>query len=301
MDMIDEEAVFQELQLIDANKRCFDCGQISPQWASVNNGIFICLNCSGIHRSYGVDISFVRSVTMDSWSPKQLKCMQLGGNHSLSEFLSSYDLMSEPMDVRYQTKAAEYYRKKLRAFGNDEEFHEEKPDYEEGRLPIEYKIKSQEEIKNQIGGHAQQPGDSNENVEKAKEIFNEFWNGTKKVTAAGIGMASTGANKVGTKLNESGVTDKVKTGAKVVGDKTVEYGGIAYNKTKEGLIKVATNEKVQEYSSKAYSGAKDVGTSVWGFFSRALNQDSNGAAAPNLGNGPPPAPVPAPQSAATDT
>lgn len=117
--------MFHELMLIDANKRCFDCGkslgvtrlgQISPQWASVNNGIFVCLSCSGIHRSYGVDISFIRSITMDSWSQKQLKCMQLGGNEGLSEFLASYDLMSEPMDVRYQTKAAEYYRKKLRAF-----------------------------------------------------------------------------------------------------------------------------------------------------------------------------------------
>lgn len=58
------------------NMECFDCGNLisitfigkSPaQWASVNNGIFLCLNCSGNHRSFGVNISFVKSATLDKW------------------------------------------------------------------------------------------------------------------------------------------------------------------------------------------------------------------------------------------
>lgn len=247
---------------------------------------------------------------MDSWSPKQLKCMQLGGNHSLSEFLSSYDLMSEPMDVRYQTKAAEYYRKKLRAFWNEEEFNEEKPDYEEGRLPIEYKVRSQEEIKNVIGS-GQPAASSGDGVDKAKELFNEFWSGTKKVAQTGYNYTSNGVKKIGTKMEESGTTDKIKSGAKTVGTKTVEIGGIAYSKTKEGITKIANNEKVKEYSSKAYSGAKEVGTSVWGFFSKAVDQIKNqGNRAPAEDNvqldapdggqfdqPAPPAPAPAPAPA----
>lgn len=204
---------------------------------------------------------------MDSWTPKQLKCMQLGGNNSMSEFLASYDLMSEPMDVRYQTKAAEYYRKKLRAFWNDEEFHDVKPDYEEGRMPIEYRVKSQEELKQSFGAGAK--SSDNPNLDKAKEFLSDFWTGTKNVTSKSYNYAST-------KIQETGVTEKVSTGAKTVGSKTVEYGGIALNKTKEGIFKLATNEKVQQFGSKAYTGAKDVGSSVWGFFSKALNKNPGG-------------------------
>lgn len=41
-----------------------------PQWASVNFGVFICINCAGIHRSLtGMSMSKVRSVRLDSWTP----------------------------------------------------------------------------------------------------------------------------------------------------------------------------------------------------------------------------------------
>ena len=153
----------------------------------------------------------------------------------MSEFLASYDLMSETMDVRYQTKAAEYYRKKLRAFANDEEFTQEKPDYEDGRAAIEYKIKTHEEIKEAIGGGARSANE--DNVDKAKELMADFWSGTKNMAAKGYTITKEGAIKVNGKLEESGVTQKVKGGAVAVGSKTAEYGGIAYNKTKEGKAK----------------------------------------------------------------
>ena len=50
------------------NNRCIDCGsKLSVDWASVNLGVFFCIDCSGRHRSFGVHISFVRSITMDKW------------------------------------------------------------------------------------------------------------------------------------------------------------------------------------------------------------------------------------------
>jgi len=50
------------------NSICFDCKEkLLDHWASLNNAVFICINCSGIHRSFGTHISFVRSVNLDSW------------------------------------------------------------------------------------------------------------------------------------------------------------------------------------------------------------------------------------------
>ena len=77
-------------------------------------GIFLCLNCSGIHRSFGVQVSFIRSLMMDSLSQLQLTMLETGGNLQLSTFFAFYDLNYEPIQRRYHTKAAGFYRLKLR-------------------------------------------------------------------------------------------------------------------------------------------------------------------------------------------
>jgi hypothetical protein len=37
-----------------------------------NSGVFICIRCSGIHRSMGTHISKVKSVDLDVWTPEQM-------------------------------------------------------------------------------------------------------------------------------------------------------------------------------------------------------------------------------------
>ncbi|KXZ46998.1 hypothetical protein GPECTOR_39g492 [Gonium pectorale] len=64
----------------EGNKSCADCKTRNPTWASVNLGVFVCLTCSGIHRSLGVHISQVRSCNLDTWLPKQVEFCRVMGN-----------------------------------------------------------------------------------------------------------------------------------------------------------------------------------------------------------------------------
>ncbi|OAY78187.1 ADP-ribosylation factor GTPase-activating protein AGD12 [Ananas comosus] len=47
----------KELLLKSDNRICADCSAPDPKWASANIGVFICLKCSGVHRSLGTHIS----------------------------------------------------------------------------------------------------------------------------------------------------------------------------------------------------------------------------------------------------
>lgn len=72
--------ILEGLLKLPENKECADCRRRAPRWASINLGIFICLQCSGVHRSLGVHISKVRSTTLDTWLPEQVAFIQSMGN-----------------------------------------------------------------------------------------------------------------------------------------------------------------------------------------------------------------------------
>ncbi|KZT09023.1 ArfGap-domain-containing protein [Laetiporus sulphureus 93-53] len=62
------------------NKVCADCKRNDPRWASWNIGVFLCIRCSGIHRSMGTHISRIKSVDLDIWTPEQMESIQKWGN-----------------------------------------------------------------------------------------------------------------------------------------------------------------------------------------------------------------------------
>jgi len=51
------------------NAWCADCGSdVRVEWVSINLGIIVCIECSGIHRSLGTHITKIRSLTLDTVS-----------------------------------------------------------------------------------------------------------------------------------------------------------------------------------------------------------------------------------------
>jgi Putative GTPase activating protein for Arf len=137
------------LKRLEGNHRCVDCGEQNPQWAACRYGAMLCLNCSGHHRSLGVQISSVRSISMDEWSVTEVVSMLEGGNCQLGNFFERHNLTKstctatsrttsqqesaagatttsaeEPPDgrritpenvtcLRYKTKAALFYRRQM--------------------------------------------------------------------------------------------------------------------------------------------------------------------------------------------
>ena len=65
---------------VAGNTECADCGMADPAWASINLGILVCIECSGVHRNLGSHISKVRSLDLDSWSAINVKTLENIGN-----------------------------------------------------------------------------------------------------------------------------------------------------------------------------------------------------------------------------
>jgi len=79
----------------------------------------MCLDCSGIHRSLGTHISFVRSTTMDSWKEAELCKMLVSGNGKARAFFDRHGAPPAEGDIgdyvraKYNCRAAKLYKEKV--------------------------------------------------------------------------------------------------------------------------------------------------------------------------------------------
>ncbi|KAJ6224532.1 hypothetical protein RDWZM_003077 [Blomia tropicalis] len=114
------------IRTVPGNKYCVDCDAPNPDWASLNLGALICIECSGIHRKLGTHISKVRSLTLDVWPSSHVSVMLGLGNtacNKIWEFNLNAKLKPGP-STNYEEKEkyirAKYEAKKFLAPLSDE-------------------------------------------------------------------------------------------------------------------------------------------------------------------------------------
>ncbi|XP_069474684.1 arf-GAP with coiled-coil, ANK repeat and PH domain-containing protein 2 isoform X2 [Ambystoma mexicanum] len=127
--LVKGESALQRVQCIPGNAVCCDCGLAEPRWASINLGIILCIECSGIHRSLGVHFSKVRSLTLDTWEPELLKLMCELGNHVINGI---YEAKVEKLGVKKPDKESQRLEKEayIRAKYVEKKFVNHTADFE---------------------------------------------------------------------------------------------------------------------------------------------------------------------------
>ncbi|EEB18609.1 Centaurin-gamma, putative [Pediculus humanus corporis] len=78
--IVDSAVLIAVKNKVPGNAYCVDCDAPKPCWASINLGVLMCIECSGIHRNLGSHISRVRSLDLDEWPPGPLSLMLAIGN-----------------------------------------------------------------------------------------------------------------------------------------------------------------------------------------------------------------------------
>ncbi|KAF9129280.1 hypothetical protein BGW39_004291 [Mortierella sp. 14UC] len=96
--------ILKALLLKPGNKHCVDCRrkgivffvlegkwlhfdkEASCSWPCTYQGCFMCIRCSGVHRSMGTHISKVKSIDLDSWTAEQVENMIKWGNDKANKY-----------------------------------------------------------------------------------------------------------------------------------------------------------------------------------------------------------------------
>ncbi len=289
---------------LPGNDKCAECGMKHPQWASVSFGTLFCLECSGIHRSLGVHISFVRSIAMDSWTESQLQIMRCGGNDRCNDYLknngvervlySTSDAVNGGIKAKYDNDVALLYKLKLkaRAEGKPEpNALPKKNTVSSGGLGGSSSLSSKTSNNNASGnvdpnGMERLPGETDSQYiarqtrlrEEAKaRMAAKFGNGGNgmnggKRVMGGIGSSPHPSQQGGVGLGGFNL-DSLSSGLASVTSTATSGLGSAWSLARETVNQTASSRNVNNASSIG-SGVSEFGSSLWNSLSQ-VSQEIN--------------------------
>ena len=256
-----------EILSLPGNSNCCDCNAEKPKWASLNNGVFLCLKCAGIHRSLGSEITLIRSLQIDSWTDNQILYLSKGGNNKFKQNLSEYNIPPNlQIDLKYKSKAADYYRKLLK---NEVEKIANKKYYKETEI-IKPKLEEGKEIIELKKDHKVNNLNLNKNVNEEKKeegflgVFSSFLNNVKK-TAGDV------AGKITKEIDELKIGEKIKGAGDTVVDYAIAGGNFIKNKSEQAI----NSDFVQGITKTAESGFNTVVEKTKLLLNKDNNQQQN--------------------------
>ncbi|KAJ7556930.1 hypothetical protein O6H91_05G104900 [Diphasiastrum complanatum] len=89
------EKIIRGLSKREENRKCINCGALGPQYVCTNFSIFVCTNCSGLHREF---THRVKSISMAKFTAGEVAALQAGGNQRGREsFLKTWDPQRHPL------------------------------------------------------------------------------------------------------------------------------------------------------------------------------------------------------------
>ena len=205
---------FSNLLKDPENQQCFDCGKTPAQWASVNNAVYLCINCSGLHRGYGVNISYIRSITLDTWNENQINLMKFGGNKNLRELLELYDIDKNKVDknILYNSKIMDFYRKYLKKKAINEDNDEQAPSKDDALKTINFNLNNINENYNKFTSVS---SDNNIGVKDENSFQNLLSNWMNKTIEGTKGVVK--------KVNDMNIPGKIANNSKNLLDKGTEF------------------------------------------------------------------------------
>jgi len=152
-----KEKLYDEL-----NNYCVECGNENPEYISINNGVFICVECVQNHLRFPKNISKIIKNNKNSLSLTEIQFLLCGGNKALLDFINNeFPKLSEfPPNILYRTQAMVYYRQNLQYLING------------GIPPIKPSNKYAYKISNFLNNVSQNYNNHNNILTFENEIFN---------------------------------------------------------------------------------------------------------------------------------